>query len=67
MSNCCDNLEYAYIINNFDDELTNNITIHKYLENEKLQNEIMNKTKFLVCKNKHKLINLLVTLMLNAS
>ena len=56
MSNCCDNLEYAYIINNFDDELTNNITIHKYLENEKLQNEIMNKTKFLVCKNKHKLI-----------
>ena len=46
---------YAYLVNNLKDTLIDKIYIHEYLGDEKLQNEIKTKSKFLVCMNKNEL------------
>ena len=46
---------YAYLVSNVNDEPTDKIYIHEYLSNNKLQDDIKTKSKFLVCKNKNEL------------
>ena len=53
---CTHNLNFAYIINNLNDDLNDIININDYLSNNKLKNDIKNKQKMLVCKYKHELI-----------
>jgi len=56
MTNCKFNSEYAYILNIMSDEINEIINIKDFLKNKDLQNEIRNKNKFIVCKEKHELI-----------
>ena len=56
MSKCNHNSKCAFIICKNNTELNNLITIEDYLLNKNLQNEIKNKDKILVCKEKHELI-----------
>ena len=56
MLKCNHNSKCAFIICKNNTELNNLITIEDYLLNKNLQNEIKNKDKILVCKEKHELI-----------
>ncbi len=57
MSKCNFNSEYAYILNKINDDLNEHvIKIDDYLKNKDLQNEVKNKKKYIVCKEKHELI-----------
>jgi len=56
MAKCKFNSEYAYILNNINDQMSETINIKDFIKNKELQNEIKNKKKFLVCKEKHELI-----------
>lgn len=56
MSKCKHDSKFAFIISNNNTELNNLITIEDYLLNKNLQNEIKNKEKMIVCKEKHELI-----------
>ena len=47
---------YAFLVENLNDEPINRIEIKDYLKNENLQKDILNKNKFLICKNKNELI-----------
>ena len=53
---CNFNSEFAFILNNKNDELSNKINITEYLSNKDLQKEIKDEKKYLVCKNNHELI-----------
>jgi len=56
MSKCKHDSKFAFIISNNNEELNNLISIEDYLLNKNLQNEIKNKEKMIVCKEKHELI-----------
>jgi hypothetical protein len=53
---CNFNSEFAYILNNKDDELVELINISDYLKNKNLQKEIKNGAKYLFCQERHELI-----------
>ena len=55
---CDNNFEsyYAYLVDNIEKPTIRNlIKIEEYLDNDELQEEIKNKSKFLLCKNNHEL------------
>ena len=52
----CNNSEFAYILNNIDDNLNDTISIINFINNKDLQKEIKLGNKFLVCKEKQQLI-----------
>jgi len=55
---CDNNFEsyYAYLVDNIEKPTIRNlIKIEEYLDNDELQSEIKNKSKFLLCKNNHEL------------